>query len=161
MKGGADMEGKYIVTRSNDELQHHGIKGQKWGVRRFQNKNGSLTPAGRKRYEGVTKQQKTAKKELTKEEKIDRGKKFVTRFAIRSVIGLSVGLAASKGIPKLIERSAAGKYVNPYAPQKVLYNGTNMVEFALANGETIMKNKKYLTKEELKILEKTMRKMKK
>lgn len=28
---------------------HHGIKGQKWGVRRFQNKDGSLTPAGKKR----------------------------------------------------------------------------------------------------------------
>lgn len=32
------------------DLRHHGIKGQKWGVRRFQNKDGSLTPAGRKRY---------------------------------------------------------------------------------------------------------------
>lgn len=31
-------------------LIHHGIKGQKWGVRRFQNPDGSLTPAGRKRY---------------------------------------------------------------------------------------------------------------
>lgn len=30
-------------------LIHHGIKGQKWGIRRFQNKDGSLTPAGRKR----------------------------------------------------------------------------------------------------------------
>ena len=33
-----------------DELYHHGIKGQKWGVRRFQNEDGSLTSAGRKRY---------------------------------------------------------------------------------------------------------------
>ena len=32
------------------ELQHHGIKGQKWGVRRFQNKDGSLTPEGKKKY---------------------------------------------------------------------------------------------------------------
>lgn len=32
------------------ELYHHGIKGQKWGVRRFQKKDGSLTPAGKKRY---------------------------------------------------------------------------------------------------------------
>ena len=32
------------------DLRHHGIKGQKWGVRRFQNKDGSLTPAGEKRY---------------------------------------------------------------------------------------------------------------
>lgn len=32
------------------KLEHHGIKGMRWGVRRFQNKDGSLTPAGKKRY---------------------------------------------------------------------------------------------------------------
>ena len=31
-------------------LCHHGIKGQKWGVRRFQNADGSLTNTGKKRY---------------------------------------------------------------------------------------------------------------
>ena len=35
---------------SYDEIKHHGIKGQKWGVRRFQNADGSLTADGRKRY---------------------------------------------------------------------------------------------------------------
>lgn len=34
----------------NNELVHYGIKGQKWGVRRYQNKDGSLTPEGEKRY---------------------------------------------------------------------------------------------------------------
>lgn len=34
----------------NNTLQHHGTKGQKWGIRRYQNKDGSLTPAGKKRY---------------------------------------------------------------------------------------------------------------
>lgn len=33
-----------------DELYHHGIRGQKWGVRRFQNEDGSYTSAGAKRY---------------------------------------------------------------------------------------------------------------
>lgn len=31
-------------------IAHHGIKGQKWGVRRFQNADGSLTKAGKERY---------------------------------------------------------------------------------------------------------------
>ena len=35
---------------TKNELAHHGILGQKWGVRRYQNKDGSLTAVGKKRY---------------------------------------------------------------------------------------------------------------
>ena len=35
---------------NNNELYHHGILGMKWGVRRYQNKDGTLTNAGKKRY---------------------------------------------------------------------------------------------------------------
>lgn len=38
------------MTAEELELYHSGIKGMKWGIRRFQNPDGSLTPAGRKRY---------------------------------------------------------------------------------------------------------------
>ena len=39
-----------IVDADKTTLEHWGIKGMKWGIRRFQNKDGSLTAAGRKRY---------------------------------------------------------------------------------------------------------------
>ena len=45
------MEEVMIVRSENqDELEHHGILGMKWGVRRFQTKSGSLTNLGKKRY---------------------------------------------------------------------------------------------------------------
>lgn len=49
------MENKYMITAegvvvSANELRHWGIKGMKWGLRRYQNPDGSLTEAGRKRY---------------------------------------------------------------------------------------------------------------
>lgn len=36
-----------------NELYHHGIKGQKWGVRRYQNEDGSLTKAGQRKYNSL------------------------------------------------------------------------------------------------------------
>lgn len=40
---------EYVLAHS-DELYHHGIHGQKWGVRRFQNPDGTLTEEGKRRY---------------------------------------------------------------------------------------------------------------
>ena len=41
---------KYDLISRDTYLAHHGIKGQKWGVRRYQNPDGSLTEYGKKRY---------------------------------------------------------------------------------------------------------------
>lgn len=47
-----------------DYLAHHGVKGQKWGVRRFQNKDGSLTSQGKRDIRPI---RKKTREELDKE----------------------------------------------------------------------------------------------
>lgn len=76
------------------ELYHHGIKGMKWGVRRYQNEDGSLTAAGKARYgSGDESGQKLSRKEKKlnkyKEQQainlVNRHNRFVN--AINSEIG--------------------------------------------------------------------------
>ena len=59
-----------------NELMHWGIKGMKWGVRRYQNKDGSLTPAGKKRYDKemakLKEEEKIAKNKLRTQAKINK-----------------------------------------------------------------------------------------
>ncbi len=50
----------------NDIIIHHGIKGQRWGVRRFENKDGSLTPKGKERYSANKQSKKEKIKSIAK-----------------------------------------------------------------------------------------------
>ena len=52
------------------ELVHHGIPGMKWGIRRYQNRDGSLTNAGKKRYEKELAKVRTAEKTVKNKEQV-------------------------------------------------------------------------------------------
>lgn len=60
----------------DNELYHYGIKGMRWGVRRFQNSDGTLTAAGKKRYNKELESYRADKKKLAEEtRKFERVKK--------------------------------------------------------------------------------------
>lgn len=69
------MENYVIEQDFGDELQHWGIKGQKWGQRRYQNKDGSLTPAGQKRYAKEVEKLNKEKAKVKAAEKVLANKK--------------------------------------------------------------------------------------
>lgn len=57
----------YNWNDGTDVLVHHGIKGQKWGQRRYQNEDGSLTAAGKERYGYTGEVRNTNVKEYAKD----------------------------------------------------------------------------------------------
>lgn len=80
------MQKDYILK--DGVLYHHGIKGQKWGIRRFQNPDGSLTEEGRRRYgtqeradyASLTWKQKRDVKKYEKNQRTNAGKKATLEY---------------------------------------------------------------------------------
>ena len=79
----------YILTSdgsfiSDEELYHYGIKGQKWGVRRYQNDDGSLTPSGKKRYSDDSQLNSIKRNETPKKGLIQKRKdKLMERYIVK------------------------------------------------------------------------------
>lgn len=89
----------------DNELQHFGIKGMKWGVRRYQNKDGSLTPAGKKRYDESDEER----------EKKEKSKKRKVKVATAAVATAAVATTAAMNKDKIKKGS---EFVNAKKPPK-------------------------------------------
>ena len=88
------------------ELYHHGIKGQKWGVRRFQKKDGTLTSAGKKRYSNDS---DTTKNEESQNNKPQKEKKQLTRKQKVAIAGAAV--VAAYATYKFVDSGKANQLV--------------------------------------------------
>lgn len=91
----------------NTYLAHHGILGQKWGIRRYQNEDGTLTEAGKHRYQNNAK---------TMTETAKSGGRSATRAAAAAFIGSSAKSHFNKlaSFAGKAARDADWEYISPY-----------------------------------------------
>lgn len=132
----------------SDELYHHGIQGQKWGVRRFQNKDGTRTDAGKKRY--------SLNESYKDFEKKQNRLKRVTNFKMRGLRAAAVTTMTTGGVAGTLAAGPAGGLAGSVAGgivgAKVFGSRANKVAYeATAENERLIKEKNPVKNNEILI----------
>lgn len=101
-------------------IAHHGIKGMRWGIRRYQRKDGSLTTAGRKRY-GDSDSSDKSNNEDEKRGLTDKQKKAIKIGA--AAVGTALAVYGGYKLSQLY--TGAGVKIDPETGFRVIKNGTS------------------------------------
>lgn len=120
------MDDKYILG-PNGELYHWGIKGMKWGNRRYQNKDGSLTPAGKKRYAAENEKLKARERDIKSREKVvARQAKLDAKKAELDAREAALKNGGTKAVKKSDADSAKAKSIKDMTDDELRAHTTRM-----------------------------------
>lgn len=128
----------YCAVVYRNDIYHYGIKGQKWGVRRYQNEDGSLTAAGRKRQQKLT----ASNREAT----IAKG------TTLYRVSDSSKSDTSSGKIYVSANKETGDFYVNALGSNKIYKTGKAYTHEYIAKTDLKMPDKKTMEKIELGLL---------
>ena len=120
----------YSTPPRSDEIWHHGIKGMRWGIRRYQNEDGTLTEAGKKRYDAYKTHESLKKRENAERNRLLRSNHRLAReFAGEEHSSFLSDVAREWGLDtKALDKASANRRDYYIANKKSIRKGRKLAK---------------------------------